>query len=156
MTDETDTAGSQPRPLILWFGLILAGWLLDFLIPLPFAPANIGPIATGCVFILVGFGIVGLALHEMRDFNAPDDFGDSIPTLVTGGVYRWSRNPTYLGLHLALAGAAIALDSLWILGGLIPFYLFLANRVIPSEERDLERIYGELYLDYKADVKRWF
>ncbi len=144
------------RPSTLWLALIAAGWLLDLLFALPFVPLRFSPIATGGVFILIGFAIVGLALHEMRDFNAPsEETGTSIPTLVTGGVYRTSRNPMYIGMGIALLGFAIAIDSLWVLAGLVPFFWLLAHRTIPDEEAELARTYGDLYGEYSADVRRW-
>ncbi len=144
------------RPSTLWLALIAAGWLIDSLIPLPFVPLRFPPVATGGIFILIGFAIVGLALHEMRDFNAPsEETGTPIPTLVTGGVYRYSRNPIYGGMGVALLGFAIAIDSLWVLAGLIPFFWVLAVRIIPREETDLSRTYGDLYREYSSDVRRW-
>lgn len=144
------------RPSTLWLALIAAGWLIDTLFPLPFVPLRFAPIATGGVFILIGFAIVGLALHEMRDFNAPhEETGAPIPTLVTGGVYRYSRNPLYIGLAIALLGFAVALDSLWVLAGLIPFFWLLSARTIPKEEAELSRTYGDLYGEYSKDVRRW-
>lgn len=144
------------RPTTLWLALIAAGWLLDLLFALPFVPLRFSPIATGGVFILIGFGIVGLALHEMRDFNAPsEETGTSIPTLVTGGVYRTSRNPMYIGMAIALLGFAVAIDSLWVLTGLIPFFWLLAYRTIPGEEAELAQTYGDLYAEYSKDVRRW-
>ena len=144
------------QPLSLWAILIAAGWLIDILAPLPFVPLRFPPIASGGVVILLGFAIVGLALHEMRDFNAPsEDTGTSIPTLVTGGVYRYSRNPIYIGLAIAMLGFAIAIDSLWVLGGLIPFFWLLSTRIVPREEAELARIFGDLYAEYSKDVRRW-
>ena len=144
------------RPSTLWLGLIAAGWLLDIAFAQPFVPLRFSPIATGGVFILIGFGIVALALHEMRDFNAPsEETGTSIPTLVTGGVYRYSRNPMYIGMAVALLGFAVAIDSLWLLAGLVPFFWLLSARIIPQEEAELSRVYGDLYSEYSKDVRRW-
>jgi protein-S-isoprenylcysteine O-methyltransferase Ste14 len=156
MLAPPEPSRASPRPLVLWTALIVLGYGLDILFALPFVPLRFPPIATGGVFILIGFGIVGLALHEMRDFNAPsEETGLSIPTLVTGGVYRYSRNPLYIGLGVALFGFAVAINSLWVLAGLIPFFWFLATRVIPREEAELMRTYGELYDEYSKDVRRW-
>jgi len=144
------------RPSTLWLALIAAGWLLDLALAQPFVPLRFAPAATGGVLILIGFGIVGLALHEMRDFNAPsEETGTPIATLVTGGVYRYSRNPMYVGMGIALLGFAIAIDSLWVLAGLVPFFGLLSARVVPQEEAELARTYGDLYAEYSKDVRRW-
>jgi protein-S-isoprenylcysteine O-methyltransferase Ste14 len=143
------------RPPFLWVALVATGWGLDALYPLPFVPGRYSPIAAGGIFILIGFAIVALAFHEMRDANSQSETEIPIPTLVTGGIFRLSRNPVYLGMHVALIGCAVALDSLWMLAMIIPFHAFLAVAVIPCEEAQLERTFDELYRDYKADVRRW-
>ncbi len=137
---ETDTPDRPISAYSVWFGLIVAGWIVDFLYPLPFVPGHIPSVPTGGIFILIGFGIVALALHEFRDADTGLETGFSIPILVTRGVFRYSRNPMYVGLGIALLGFAIAIDSLWVLSALIPFYglavvLFLwLARVLKREQ----------------------
>ena len=146
---------SSPHLMTIWVALIALGYVLDVLLPLPFVPLRFSPVAAGGVFILIGFGIVALALHEMRDFNTPnEETGPAIPTLVTGGVYRLTRNPIYIGLGIALLGFAVAIDSLWVLAALVPYFVFVTRRAI-EEEADLARIYGDLYAEYSKDVRRW-
>ena len=83
--------------------------------------------------------------------------GNDQPTLaiVTHGVYRFTRNPIYLGMVLGQTGLAIGFDSLWILGTLIPYYLVLRYGVVAREEAYLARKFGGVYLDYKSRVRRW-
>jgi protein-S-isoprenylcysteine O-methyltransferase Ste14 len=155
MLAPPEPARTSPRPGLIWLVVIAAGWLIDLAIPMPFVPLRFAPVAAGGVVILTGFAIVALALHEMRDFNAPsEETGTAIPTLVTGGVYRLSRNPIYIGLAVALVGFAVALDSLWVLSALVP-YVWIATRRVIEEEADLARIYGDLYGEYSKDVRRW-
>ncbi len=76
-------------------------------------------------------------------------------TLVTGGLYRFSRNPMYLGLSLMLLGGALIAGSL---GALLPVPLFpwvIRKRFIEGEERFLEAAFGDDYLEYKCRVRRW-
>jgi protein-S-isoprenylcysteine O-methyltransferase Ste14 len=75
--------------------------------------------------------------------------------LVTGGIYRITRNPMYLGMTLALAGAAIKAGSL---GAWIPVPLFMAviqQQFIVKEEIFLTAIYGDEFRDYMKQVRRW-
>jgi len=76
-------------------------------------------------------------------------------TLVTTGMYRFTRNPMYVGLLLVLIGWGI------ILGSLMPFFvlpifitILTIEQIIP-EERILEQKFGQQYRDYKASVNRW-
>jgi protein-S-isoprenylcysteine O-methyltransferase Ste14 len=75
--------------------------------------------------------------------------------LVTGGIYRWTRNPMYLGLLLLLTGWAIRLGSLSPF--LIPplFALVLKQVQILPEERVLRARFGGDYDRYCRTVGRW-
>jgi protein-S-isoprenylcysteine O-methyltransferase Ste14 len=87
--------------------------------------------------------------------------GSNVPTsmptttIVDTGPYRFTRNPIYLAMMLALAGLAIAFDSLWILLTLVPFALVIGYGVVAREEAYLERKFGEAYRRYRARVRRW-
>ena len=75
--------------------------------------------------------------------------------LVTGGMYRFTRNPMYLGMVLGLAGIALKLGSL---GAWIPiplFALIIHHRFIRNEEIFLTGIYGDEYRDFMRRVRRW-
>ena len=71
------------------------------------------------------------------------------------GPYKYSRNPTYLGLLLATLGFGLMIGSFFIF--VIVIVIFFINKLIflPREERLLERIYGQNYLDYKKKVRTW-
>ena len=75
--------------------------------------------------------------------------------IVTHGLYRFTRNPMYIGFALWTFGIAILADSIWMLGA-VPIGLVLTNLlVVEREERYLERKFGEEYLAYKRKVRRW-
>ena len=75
--------------------------------------------------------------------------------IVTGGPYRFTRNPIYVGFTLMYVGIfALANALLPIL--LLPAVQQLMRRgVIEREERYLERKFGDEYLQYKERVRRW-
>ena len=75
--------------------------------------------------------------------------------LVTEGMYRYSRNPMYLGLLLLTISSTIWFGT-W-LGIIINIvFIFLINflQIIPEEEA-LLTIFGEEYEEYKKNVRRW-
>jgi len=76
-------------------------------------------------------------------------------TLVTSGVYRFTRNPMYLGLMLALAGWGIYLANVWSLLLGFAFVPFMNRFQIEPEERALEHTYGEEFRSYCRKVRRW-
>lgn len=73
----------------------------------------------------------------------------------TGGVYRLSRNPMYLGLLLVYAGVALLQWQIWALV-LIALPFAAVDRVyIPVEERRMMEAFGEAYIGYCGRVRRW-
>jgi protein-S-isoprenylcysteine O-methyltransferase Ste14 len=75
--------------------------------------------------------------------------------LVTGGVYRFSRNPMYLGMLLILVGWAAALMSPVALGISVLFVPYMDRFQIGPEERVLSALLGQSYRDYLSGVRRW-
>ncbi len=75
--------------------------------------------------------------------------------LVTTGVYRFTRNPMYLGTLLILLGWAVVLESPFALI-FSAIYMFYINRFqIEPEERTLSARFGRDYGDYLRHVRRW-
>ncbi|MFM9968587.1 MAG: methyltransferase family protein [Burkholderiales bacterium] len=75
--------------------------------------------------------------------------------LVTSGLYRFSRNPMYLGQALVLVGWAIFLNSAWGPIGPVAFALYLNRFQIVPEELVLGDIFGETYAKYLESTRRW-
>lgn len=75
--------------------------------------------------------------------------------LVTDGPYRFTRNPMYMGMACAYAGAAVAAAVLWALAFLPVVLLAVDRLVIPREERHLARAFGAEYDRYRGHVRRW-
>jgi protein-S-isoprenylcysteine O-methyltransferase Ste14 len=76
--------------------------------------------------------------------------------LVTGGAFRFTRNPAYVGATSIYIGIALLARSLPALT-LLPVALALLDRgVVDAEERYLERRFGDAYRTYRATVPRWF
>jgi protein-S-isoprenylcysteine O-methyltransferase Ste14 len=75
--------------------------------------------------------------------------------VVEAGPFRFSRNPMYLGMVVALTGAALALGTPGPWLAALAMALLLRIRFIANEERALEASLGEAYLSYKRRVRRW-
>jgi len=111
----------------------------------------------GIPLIILGlyFNIIWVADIFLKKEKTTTDPYKMPSKLVTYGLFRFTRNPTYLGMALELIGVAI------LLGSITPFifpiiFIILTDRlVIPLEERNLEKKFGKKYLDYKARVGRW-
>ncbi len=75
--------------------------------------------------------------------------------LVTGGMFRWSRNPMYLSLLLLLVAYAIRLDSWLVWLGPALFVAYVTRFQILPEERVLSAKFGNAYHDYLKRTRRW-
>ena len=74
---------------------------------------------------------------------------------ITGGIYRYSRNPMYVAYHLGMLGVCVASASLWLLLVTIAS-IVAAHFVILGEERYCLATYGQEYREYKARTPRYF
>ena len=80
---------------------------------------------------------------------------DKASRLVTSGVYRYTRNPMYLGMAWLLVGAVLRLGNPFGFLALIFFLGYMTQFQIKPEERALEQCFGKVYLDYRSRVRRW-
>ena len=121
----------------------------------PLAPASAAVLrATGTVMVL---GATALMLAAQLDLGASWRVGideGARPGLVTGGLYRYSRNPIYVAMLTALLGFALLLPS-WISLGLLIGAGLGIRRHVWDEEAYLARTYGEEYRRYAARVGRF-
>ena len=76
-------------------------------------------------------------------------------TIIRKGLFRYSRNPIYLSFCVATVGAGLVLNSWWIVISVTVLKPLLERFVISREEAYLEKKFGEYYLDYKKQVRRW-
>ena len=106
--------------------------------------------ATGLSFDLLGF----LAFHASRTTINPLK-PERASTLVTGGVYRITRNPMYVGLAVLLTAWAVYLAAVVPLLGPVLFVLYITRFQIRPEERILAGLFGDEYSRYAARVRRW-
>jgi protein-S-isoprenylcysteine O-methyltransferase Ste14 len=75
--------------------------------------------------------------------------------LVTGGVYRFTRNPMYVGMLLFLFAWGVYLDCLLAFAGPVLFVLYMNRFQIGPEERVLKQKFGAPFEDYMGRVGRW-
>lgn len=75
--------------------------------------------------------------------------------LVTSGLYRYSRNPMYLGVLLILSGWAIGAASMGLAAYAGALGLAFQLRILYYEEPVLQRLFGEAWLAYRQTTRRW-
>lgn len=75
--------------------------------------------------------------------------------VVTGGIYRFTRNPMYVGIALVLVGWFVVVGGLSAIAGLPLFAWYITRFQVVPEERALSSKFGAEYADYLQSVRRW-
>jgi len=125
-------------------------FLLPFrkLIPSPYNWIGLLPIALGAAINIWASGHFAKIQTPIKPFERSTH-------LVSVGLYKYTRNPMYLGMVIILGGVGLLLGSLSPFL-VIPVFIWLIQRnFIPAEEKMLEEVFGDDYLDYKSHVRRW-
>ncbi|MEO5648729.1 MAG: isoprenylcysteine carboxylmethyltransferase family protein [Ginsengibacter sp.] len=76
-------------------------------------------------------------------------------SLQDSGIYRFTRNPMYVGLICLYVALACSIGNWWHIIFLPVLIVIMQEYVIKREEKYLEREFGQQYLDYKKKVRRW-
>lgn len=151
VTSET-TGGwrwqNLPVPVAHVGGLVVGG-ALEWLRPWPLAVDAVLGLAIGGSLLLAGLVVVGWSVLAAgrQEIEAPT-------VLVTGGPYRYSRNPMYVGWTGLYFGVALLAHTAWPLV-LFPAVAMLVHRVVRREERGLSRQFGDAYRVYRRAVRRY-
>ena len=155
MSDTSDTANVMVPPPIAWGLAVLTGFILQWIVPMRFMPAAVPSRWLGGILFMLAIALFAWAIATMTraGSNVPTNLPST--TIVAAGPYRFTRNPIYLGMFLAIIGLAIAFDSLWLLVTLVPFALTIRYGVVAREEAYLERKFGDAYRQYRGHVRRW-
>lgn len=140
-------------PIWLAFGLITV-FVLNEYYPGPRFTSLAGQVAGG-VFI-----VIGLLLLVVSNSSFLRAGTDAIPfrnvtALVTTGVYRFTRNPMYLGMAAVLLGCAVTVGSSLALLVPLVFAIIVEWRFIRPEEDMLRGLFPEDFPAYCARVRRW-
>ncbi|MEO0085042.1 MAG: isoprenylcysteine carboxylmethyltransferase family protein [candidate division WOR-3 bacterium] len=140
--------------LLLWYVLPLGGRPL--LPPLDSSLWNSAPLSlAGLVLIVTGLALNVLAHRALGD-NWRLGIDERHPgSLVTTGIYRYSRHPIYVFFFLYLLGTFLIEGRLLLLGFWLALSLLLHLEAL-QEERFLESRFGLAYLDYRSRVRRYW
>lgn len=89
--------------------------------------------------------------------TSPDTFMEFQQSrkLITPGLYAFSRNPMYVIELTFWFGWALFYGSLTVLIGFLFWFVMFRFVIVPWEERDLEKRFGEVYLRYQQQIPRW-
>lgn len=110
-------------------------------------------------YIGLGIAFTGVLIFIIAMWTMRDSWRAGIPKkdetkIVTAGIYRFSRNPAFLGFDMMYIGIFIAFDNAILFMATI-FVITMMHLQIIEEEKFLYETFGQTYLDYKAKTRRY-
>ena len=142
-----------PPPVVaLFFGAVM--WFISL--------RSTDPITTIRVFFILISWLVGtyFSVSAIFSFRRAKTTANPMKpelatSLVVSGIYRFSRNPMYVGVACILLAWSIYLGMAWTLLGVVGFIVYINYFQIIPEERAMLSLFGEEYIHYSRKVRRW-
>ena len=158
MSEMTDKGPDNPRvfspPPLLFASAVAGGALVDG--ALPGRSDLLGlPQFAGYAFALAGMTLIAASLGLFRRHRTRPEPWQPASALILSGLYRYSRNPMYLGMASLSLGCCIFFESkvaVLLVAGVV---FFIDRFVVAREEAYLSRRFGSGYDEYKRQVRRW-
>lgn len=149
-----DRARIVAPPPVIYLGVLSLGLLLEWLWPTRLLS---WPLAVGVGSAILVCGVIGLAaaIRTIWRAQTPVDPYKPSTAIVTDSLFRFSRNPIYGSDTLIYVGLSLALNAWWALALTPGLVLIMQVGVVAREEDYLERKFGDDYLRYKRQVRRW-
>ena len=142
------------KPPYIAIILLFLSFLVDYLLPqFRFIFGKYRYI--GSLILIFGLSITFYSFYLFKKNKTPIIPGQKPKFMVAQGTYKFTRNPMYLGVTIALLGFSLYFGNLLSLLSPIIFFLIMNYYFVPFEEELLEKIFGKKYLDYKKKVRRW-
>jgi protein-S-isoprenylcysteine O-methyltransferase Ste14 len=115
------------------------------------------PLLTGLSIATVGGLISGAGAREFKRAKTTVNplHPERASSIVKTGIYRFTRNPMYVGILLVLLGCFLAFGGASAVVGLPAFIWYINRFQIAPEERVLQAKFGSEYNEYRARVRRW-
>lgn len=150
-TDHPEVVAIPP---VIYAGAFGAGLILEG-VGRTDVPGSVLRFGLGGLLLVLGLGLMGLALRAFRAAGTHVEVYLPATALVTTGPYRVTRNPIYIGMTMAYLGAGLLSDSLWVLLLVFPVMGVMHYGVVLREEAYLTAKFGDRYRDYVQRVRRW-
>jgi protein-S-isoprenylcysteine O-methyltransferase Ste14 len=156
MKVDTHALDARIPPLIVVAVMGLTMWMTSNLVPtLSFSFAGRDWFAWTVFVLALATMIAGVHAFSKAKTTVDPRHPETSTAVVANGVFRFTRNPMYLGMLLALLSWALFLSNVAAFLFLPLFVLFINRFQIRPEERALTAKFGEAYSAYRRSVRRW-
>jgi protein-S-isoprenylcysteine O-methyltransferase Ste14 len=153
----SETAGVIAPPPLIYLGFLALGLVLEFFVVRTQGldmPSSLRWTVVAA-FGLAGLAVIAAAVLRFRRAGTPAPPWKPTTAFVAQGIYRFTRNPMYLGMTLIYCAIAVAADAPAVFWMLIPLSITIHYGVVQREERYMAAKFGVSYIDYANTVPRW-
>ncbi|MBF6617135.1 MAG: isoprenylcysteine carboxylmethyltransferase family protein [Candidimonas sp.] len=144
-----------PPPLIMLLVGLMMGTSARLFPALNLASPNNHMVAVAVALLGVAMSLVSIVAFKRARTTTDPRRPALASNLINSGIYRYSRNPMYLGVLLVLAGWAVYLGNVLSILGLLVFIAYITRFQIIPEERLLSQKFGVAFENYMKEVRRW-
>jgi protein-S-isoprenylcysteine O-methyltransferase Ste14 len=152
---KTDTAGVIAPPPLIFLGGLAIGLAWHFVIGGDAIGLGALRITIASLALAIGIVLLVAAVRRFSAADTPPQPWEPTRAIVATGIYRFTRNPMYLGMAAVMLGLGLFADSIAALVMLVPVLLLVDRGVIRREERYLAAKFGAVYNDYRRTTRRW-
>jgi len=145
---------SRLLPPSYFWGSVVLGIMLHFFVPIariissPYRYIGVLAVALGVVINLWTDSLFKSAGTPVQPYQKPT-------ALLNSGPFHISRHPMYLGMTSVLIGVACICGSVSPFFVPVLFVILMQWIFIRVEEKDMESVFGEQYMEYKKRVRKW-
>ena len=149
-----DNPGVVAFPPLIWLVNTAISVVVHLFIQVPIMRYRIC-LVCGIVFVILAPTLALSAFKTMKAAGTNVHPSEPALALVRSGPFRFTRNPMYLALCLLQVALGFFLNDWITLLFVVPLALIFHRGVVLREERYLAAKFGEPYLQYKREVRRW-
>jgi len=155
LPDNANVITLPPFIFLAFFviGFVLHYFLRLFLVEEPRLDSILDILGTALIIVSLFFPVY--AFKALEKSKTTHKVYKPTTAIVSDGIYKYSRNPIYLSGFILFIGISFITNSLFMLILIVPLFFVIMEGVVKREEKYLEWKFGEEYLNYKKQVRRW-
>ena len=154
--DKRDGAAVRFPPPFVPLLALAAGVAIQWIAgPLLVMPWGLRRYVVGVGLFALGTGLLVAAGRLFRQTGQDPKPWETSPEIIASGIYRYTRNPMYLGMGVIQAALGVLLANAWVVALVPVSWAIIFVIAIRHEEAYLADKFGASYLEYKTSVRRW-
>ncbi len=157
-TNQAGT-GNKPHKVIITERIMSCVTILTILVEIISICVTDVTSVLGIRILGIALGVIGVLFFALATFTMQDSWRVGIPeektVLVTNGIYKWSRNPAFVGFDLLYLSICLLYFNIPLLMASLWAAIMLHLQIL-QEETHMENMFGEDYVQYKKETMRYF